>query len=235
MRPEGLKCEYAVNPLGIDAAQPRFSWLLESDRRGQVQTAYQVLVASAEQVLADGAGDKWDSGKVESDRSVNVPYEGGALASGEKCYWQVRCWDKDGEASPYSVPATFEMGLLDAGDWQGKWIGTRQKVSSPLLRKTFTCSKPARRARVYVCGLGYYELHVNGRRVGDHVLDPATTYYRNIRPFELQARVLYVTYDVTEMLREGANVLAVMLGHGWYSADGDPPGRTPYADRPTLL
>ncbi len=235
MRPGGLKCEYAVNPLGIDAAQPRFSWLLESDRRGQVQTAYRVLVASTEQVLADGVGDKWESGKVESDRSVNVPYEGGALASGEKCYWQVRCWDRDGEAGPSSVPATFEMGLLDAGDWQGKWIGTRQKVSSPLLRKTFTCSKPVRRARVYVCGLGYYELHVNGRRVGDHVLDPATTYYRNIRPFELQARALYVTYDVTEMLRQGANVMAVMLGHGWYSADGDPPGRTPYADRPTLL
>ena len=120
LRPVELKCEYAANPLGIDAAQPRFSWVLQSSRRGQMQSAYQVLVASSEEKLKGNLGDKWDSGKVDSDRSVNVAYRGKALASGEKCWWKVRVWDKADRASAYSKPATFEMGLLKKSDWQGK-------------------------------------------------------------------------------------------------------------------
>jgi hypothetical protein len=122
LRPVELKCEYATAPLGVDAAQPRFSWVLQSSQRGQMQSAYQIVVASTEGKLQGDTGDKWDSGKVDSDRSVNVPYQGTALASGEKCWWKIRAWDKDGKSGPYSKPATFEMGLLEQSDWRGKWI-----------------------------------------------------------------------------------------------------------------
>ncbi|MDP6545761.1 MAG: family 78 glycoside hydrolase catalytic domain [Phycisphaerae bacterium] len=119
----GLTCEYAVNPLGIDAAPPRFGWLLESETRGQVQLAYQIMVASSTEKLAANVGDKWDSGKVASGRSVNVVYGGKALVSRESCWWKVRAWDGSGKASPWSKPATFEMGLLKKADWKGQWIG----------------------------------------------------------------------------------------------------------------
>jgi len=234
-----LKCEYATNPLGIDVTQPRFSWILKSDSRGQMQSAYQVLVASSEKNLKAGIGDKWDSGKQESDQSVNVAYKGEALTSVEKCWWKIRVWDKDGIESNYSEQSTFEMGLLEKDDWQGEWIGSEEDISAPLLRKEFTVDKKIDRARVYICGLGYYELYINGQRIGDQVLDPATTYYNNDQPFELGSRVLYVTYDVTEYLKSGQNAVGVMLGNGWYSAEDDippsPSHREPYGDRPILL
>ena len=118
-----LKCEYFVNPLGIDVARPRFSWVLKSSRRGQLQSSYRVLVATSEEQLRKNVGDKWDSGKVNSDRSVNVDYRGQSLASGEKCYWKVRVWDKQGRPSTWSRPGRFEMGLLEPSDWKGNWIG----------------------------------------------------------------------------------------------------------------
>ncbi len=223
LTPVELKCEYLKNPLGIDVAQPRFSWELKSSRRGQMQSAYQILVASSEEKINANIGDKWDSGKVTSDKSVNIPYEGSTLTSGEKCYWKVRCWDKDGRPGPYSEPATFEMGLLNESDWEGKWIGADVSISAPLLRKEFDITKGVKRARVYICGLGWYELYINGEKVGDHVLDPATTDYTK--------RVLYVTYDVTDYLRIGRNAIGVMLGNGWYSE----PGWKKYGDSPRLL
>ncbi len=118
-----LYCEYSRNPLGIDVVQPRFSWILESGRRGQMQSAYRILVASSEGRLRSNRADKWDSGKVNSDRSVNVDYRGKALASGEECYWKVRVWDKQGQPSTWSQPGSFEMGLMEQSDWKGQWIG----------------------------------------------------------------------------------------------------------------
>ncbi|MBC8231137.1 alpha-L-rhamnosidase N-terminal domain-containing protein, partial [bacterium] len=259
--PVQLKCEYAVNPLGIDVAQPRFSWVLESSRRGQMQSAYQILVASSEENLRQNIADLWDSGKVVSGQSVNVAYKGSALKSGQKCWWKVRCWNKPGEdgmyvtptyhdvktleamrkerPSAYSAPATFEMGLLKQSDWQGNWIGADKTISSPLLRKEFTLEKEVKRARVYISGLGYYELYLNGEKVGNHVLDPGTTYYNNDQSIDFGSRVLYVTYDVTDRLRTGGNAIGVMLGHGWYSAEDDippsPSHREPYGDRPRLI
>ena len=120
-----------------------------------MQSAYQILVASSEEKLNANIGDKWDSGKVASDQSVNVVYEGSALATGEKCYWKVRCWDKDDRASVYSTSATFEMGLLKENDWEGKWIGADTSISAPLLRKEFEIAKEVKSARVYISGLGY--------------------------------------------------------------------------------
>ena len=256
------KCEYTVDPLGIDTAAPRFGWVLESTRRGQMQAAYQILVASSEAHLKQDRGDLWDSGKVVSTQSVHIAYKGRPLASGQKCWWKVRCWNRPGfdgiyatktyhdsqilEAmrkeipSSYSVPSTFEMGLLSESDWNAQWIAAFDKdISSPLFRRDFALDKEITRARVYVSGLGYYELHINGEKVGDHVLDPGTTYYNDDQPFELRARVLYVTYDVTGLLKTGQNTLGVMLGHGWYSAEADippsPSHRTPYGDRPVLI
>jgi alpha-L-rhamnosidase len=222
--------------LGLDVAQPRFSWLLESGERGQMQSAYQVLVASTEHKLCAGVGDKWDSGQVASDRSVNVPYEGSTLASGEKCWWKVRVWDVDDHPGPWSDAATFEMGLLSDGDWQGAWISADASISAPLLRKVFEISKEVARARVYICGLGWHDLYLNGEKVGDHVLDPATTYYDNVHALDIDSRVLYVTHDVTGQLSLGRNIVGVMLGHGWYSSDdGRPEGRIPYAERPVTI
>ncbi len=224
-----LTCEYAVDPLGVDAARPRFGWVLKSKERDQVQSAYQVLVAGSEEKLLAGVGDKWDSGKVDSDRSVNVVYRGEALASGEKCYWKVRVWDKHGRpraptrgVGRWSTPGSFEMGLLKQSDFKGQWIGVGPSAS-PLLRKEFTVTKDVRRARVYISGIGFSELYLNGRKVSDHVLDPAATDY--------DKRVLYVTHDVTGRLRKGPNALGVMLGNGWYCE----PGRLRYGDSPRLL
>jgi alpha-L-rhamnosidase len=119
---ERLRCEYLTNPLGIDAAKPRLSWILQSAERGQRQTAYQVLVASTPDVLAKDQGDLWDSGRVASDQSVHVEYAGTPLGSRMRCCWKVRAWDKDGRPSTWSQPAFWTMGLLQPSDWQGKWI-----------------------------------------------------------------------------------------------------------------
>ena len=220
---------------------PRFSWKLESQERGEYQTAFQILVASSMESLEEDFGDKWDSGRFESDRSVNIAYEGESLGSGETCYWKVRVWDKNSNPSLWSDPATFEMGLLEKDDWEGVWIGAKDKnISAPLLRKEFTIDKKVERGRAYISGLGYYELYINGKKVGDHVLDPGTTYYNNDQEFELHDRVLYVTYDVTDYLEGGRNAVGVMLGNGWYSMDEKHrcrPGNSwePYGDRPVLL
>ena len=127
----GLTCEYTVDPLGVDTTRPRFGWVLKSDARGQAQSAYQILVAGSAAKLGADAGDKWDSGKVNSDRSVNIEYQGKALASGERCYWKVRVWDKQGRPSPWSQPGSFEMGLMEPGDWKGQWIGV-PPLNSPV-------------------------------------------------------------------------------------------------------
>ncbi|GAF83883.1 unnamed protein product, partial [marine sediment metagenome] len=118
-----VRCEYADNPLGVDTRSPRFSCILESNQRGQMQSAYQVLVASSEEKLDKDIGDKWDSRKVFSEKSVNIPYDGHPLTSGEKCFWKVRVWDRKGRPSSWSEPGTFEMGLLKESDWQCQWIG----------------------------------------------------------------------------------------------------------------
>jgi len=189
-----------------------------------MQSAYQILIASSEEKLNANIGDKWDSGKVASEQSVNVSYEGSALTSGEQCHWKVRCWDKDDKASEYSNPAMFEMGLLNQSDWEGKWIGADVSISAPLLRQEFEITGEVKQARTYISGLGWHELFINGEKVGDHVLDPATTDYAK--------RVLYVTHDVANLLKDGQNAVGVMLGNGWYS---EPDWSKQYGDSPRLL
>jgi len=208
---KNLRCEYLNNPLGIDVLEPRLSWMIESGHRGQRQTAYQILAASTPEQLDDDQGDLWDSGKIGSDQSVHVKYGGAPLTSGQRCYWKVRIWDFAGNPSAYSVPAWWEMGLLLPGDWRAAWIGPSAEAPyrpALLLRNELTIARPIKQARAYISGLGYYELSINGRRAGDHVLDPGHTNY--------DKRALYVTYDVTGLCEVGLNAAAVMLGQGWY-------------------
>ena len=207
-----LRCEYLENPLGIDVSQPRLSWIVESKQRGQRQVAYQVLVASTEAGLNSDKGDLWNSGQVPSDQTLHIVYAGKFLASYQRCFWKVRVWDKDGNPSAYSEPARWDMGLLSPREWPGQWISLTADTNStpaPLLRRTFKLGRNIKQARAYVCGLGYYELHINGKKIGDHCLDPAYTRY--------DRRALYVTYDVTGALQRGTNAIGVILGNGWYN------------------
>ncbi len=206
-----LRCEQLENPLGIDAARPRLSWKLDSPQRGQRQTAYEILVASNPSKLHPGAADLWDSGKVISEDSVEVYYSGAALDSRQPCYWKVRVWDANGIAAS-SKTANWEMGKLHTVDWTAKWIGRTTNTgvaAAPLLRRAFAVENKIKSARAYICGLGYFELYMNGQRVGDHVLDPGYTRY--------DRHVLYVTHDITGLLRRGDNVVGVMLGNGWFN------------------
>ena len=130
----GLRCEDFTDPPGIDEAQPRLSWAMESARRGERQTAYQVLVAGSEAQLRHDQGDLWDSGKVSSDQSRQIQYAGKPLASRTRCCWKVRVWDRDGQPSAWSRPATWTMGLLQAEDWQADWITASQWFMPPELR-----------------------------------------------------------------------------------------------------
>lgn len=362
-----LKCEYRVDPLGIDVTAPRLSWTIESEERGQIQTAYQVLVAGTDEALSQDTGDLWDSGRVDSDQSVHVVYAGRPLKSRESCYWKVRVWDKNGNASAWSQPAFWSMGLLDPSDWKAKWIGLdegdqpdyladaqwlrvseegqglprffRRTVAIPeggeisaarlivgtncsfsvyvngravvermrtvfapslemdvrpylqtgsnaiaisvepgqndkdprlicslsvefesgdpvvvrsdaawevsdrqdggwsaaevlgpndgsrfdrvlgndctrlparMLRREFSVDRKVKRATAYMCGLGFSELCLNGRKVGDRVLSPGLTDYRK--------RALYVNCDVTDELRHGLNAVGVILGNGRFFA-----------------
>ncbi len=230
LMPTRLRCEYLVDPLGIDVARPRLSWILHSDQRAQRQSAYQILVATDEERLRASRGDLWDSGRVEADQSIHIEYGGPEPRSGQRAWWVVRVWDGDGQASPYSVPAWWEMGLLRPDDWRGAWIGLDRIADdpgvlvpadeereimavdlepSPYLRTTFTVARPIRQTRLYVTARGLYEARLNGERVGDAVLAPGWTDYHK--------RIQYQSYDVTGLVRQGDNALGAILGPGWYS------------------
>jgi alpha-L-rhamnosidase len=387
-----LRCEYGRNPMAVGETEPRLSWVVETgeSQRGIMQAAYQVMVASQPELLKQGQGDLWDSGKVGSDQSIQVAYAGKALGSGQACYWKVRLWDQNGTASAWSAPAQWTMGLLKPSDWQAKWIGydasadqedasaaalkkllgledgqwvwangakpgvqpagkvyfrkviqiptdrpvkqavfllaaddsfqlfinghpsgqgtTWQTLSSldvagrlqpganaigieavnggteaspagvvgrlivifangepmvvsidstwqtsrqagerwswadfdastwqpavavakfgdapwgkigaslaqmepaPFFRKSFTLSKPVKRATAFASALGVYELHLNGKPVDSDVLSPGWTDYHK--------RVHYFGYDVTKLLKRGDNVVGAILGDGWYA------------------
>jgi alpha-L-rhamnosidase len=220
--PVDLRCEYLTNPLGIDVVKPRLSWVIVisdqlsviSKQRGVKQTAYQLLVASSEKLLKEGKPDLWDSGKVESDQSVNVEYKGKALESGQQCFWKVRAWSLTSDlrspvSSSWSQPAFWTMGMLKPEDWSAKWIRSQENdvIVAPWLRKTFELSAVPARASVCVNIAGYAELYVNGQKVGTDVLTPAVS--------DHNLQVFYNTYDVTPLLKKGRNAIGLWLGRGW--------------------
>ena len=127
IKPELLRCEYLIDPLGIDVVKPRFSWILKSDKRNQIQTAYRVLVANNKESLEENKGDLWDSQKVVSDQTNHIIYDGMHLKSEMICYWKVMVWDKEDNPSEWSKASMWTMGLLDKSDWKAKWIGAQHK------------------------------------------------------------------------------------------------------------
>jgi len=217
--PSHLRCEYRVNPLGIDETKPHLSWILlprNERQRGVTQTAYHVLVASDQNKLVTGVGDLWDSGKVMSDCNSQLTYSGVSLGSGTDCWWKVRVWDNHNNVSSWSPPARWSMGLLTPSDWSAQWIGytykakTDPKLPQPTYwRKDLKAEKKIARAMLYASALGSYVVSINGKRVGEDYFNPGWTDFRR--------RVYYHTYDVTPMLRTGRNALAAILSTGWYA------------------
>ena len=211
---DGLRVEYLTNPIGIDVVQPRLSWRIASTLRNTIQAAYQLQVGTSEANLTRGANLLWDSGKKVSDASVFVDYGGPQTVSRTRYYWRVRVWDSSGRTSPWSAIAFWETGLLQPTDWTAQWIGPPSAPSdslpspSPLLRRAFRVDDRVRSARLYVTSLGLYEAYLNGQRIGDQLFTPGWTSYRR--------RLQYQTYDVTSLVRPGANVIGAMLGDGWY-------------------
>lgn len=206
-----LKCEYRTNPLGIDNASPRLSWKLveRSQTRGQKQTAYQVLVASSLENLKNNTGDVWDSGRVETNQSVNNTYQGLALVSSKQYFWKVKVWDKDGIPSNWSDHAKFSMGLLKQSDWKGDWIlkSDQKKSDHNWYRKNFELNEEVESAFFFIGSFGYHELYVNGEKITDNVMNPVLSY--------MKKRIPYLTYDISDKLRKGDNVIAVWHAAGW--------------------
>ncbi|MEJ1239468.1 family 78 glycoside hydrolase catalytic domain [Chryseolinea sp. T2] len=219
--PVHLSCEYSSNPLGIDVAVPRLGWQAQSEERQQLQTAYEIIVSQSEEDAKSGKGTVWSSGKVKTSASVQIVYSGPALKSFTRYYWAVRIFDKNDVASEFSETAWFETAMLNQNEWKGKWIGDGSKQFTrdeefynddrmPLFRKAFSLNKRIEAARLYISGVGYEETFVNGKRVSDHMLDPGWTTYKK--------EVLYVVHDVTSLVKQGSNVVAVRLGNGWWNA-----------------
>lgn len=224
-----LETNATTDPLGIDDAKPRLSWRLATDRRAVLQSAYQVLVATAPERLKPGRADVWDSKK---ERSANplADFGGRSLASRTRYYWSVRVWDEQGKATDWAPARWFETGLMNPAEWTAQWItrplrngeaqrtdcsiepGKREDAAcappAPILRTEFDLPKPVASARVYMSALGYGRLDVNGRRAGDAELEPSFTDYSR--------RAFYVTRDVTGLLRTGDNAIGVELGRGFY-------------------
>ncbi|SFC19499.1 alpha-L-rhamnosidase [Parapedobacter composti] len=207
------KCENLHNPLGIGVTEPRFSWKLSTESRGITQAAYEIKVAESPNALKQRGKLLWQSGKVQSDQSIHVPYGGPALQSRQRYFWQVRVWDNRGRVSPWSDVQHWEMGLLDTSLWNARWIRAAQTtdgkpVPSPVFRKAFTVEKEIADARLYVTAHGLYEVALNGQRVGDYYFTPGWTSYHK--------RLQYQVFDVKQHPRRGDNVTLVTLGDGWY-------------------
>jgi alpha-L-rhamnosidase len=231
--PKRLRCEYLENPIGIGVRRPRLSWWLDDERPAEIQTGYRIIASARAELLEDERGDLWDTGRVESATTVNIPWGGAPLGSRQRVYWRVRAFDSDGIGSPWSRTSFFEAGLLDEDDWRARWIATplmgskQTPAQVPALRRSFELTQVVVQARLYVTAFGVYDLEINGRRVTEAELAPGWTDYRK--------RVRYQAYDVTRFLDRGENVLGLLLGDGWYCGFLGLSERQQYGDRPALL
>ena len=230
---ESLLINSKENPLTVENEQPLFSWIVNAKGYDKSQSAYRILVASSLEKLNENVGDVWDSSKVDRDQSSFVVYEGTPLIAMNTYYWKVKIWDEKKSTTGWSDPQKFEMGLMGNSNWgDSQWITlTKNTQSSEYRFRDYKTSKMAKalavegfpasyfrklinltheieEAQVYICGLGYYELYLNGQKVGDHVLDPAPSNY--------DKQAYYVKYDITEPLKKGKNALGIILGNGFY-------------------
>ncbi|QFG21259.1 alpha-L-rhamnosidase [Actinomadura sp. WMMB 499] len=229
LTPYGLTCEMVNTPLGLDDPSPRLSWKLRSPHRNDVQTAYRLSAALDRRDLDDAERLIWDTGRRAAADGVLVPYDGPPLQPSTRYHWRVEVWDADGAAAG-RADSWFETGLLRPDEWRAAWIGRDTDTATVMdppgdgdrthrtlhlspcshLRRSFDLGgrRPVR-ARIYAAARGVYELRLNGRKVGDAELAPGWTEYHR--------RVLYQTYDVTDLLHEGDNALGVVLADGWWS------------------
>ncbi len=226
-------CEYLINPLGIDVSKPRLSWQMISDGNNAKQTAYEIRVAASGDDLGKKGKLIWASGKTESAQSVNVAYEGPALKSMQRVYWQVRIWDEKNKVSDWSKPAFWETGVLDPGEWKASWISSEPEIKEsylrpcPFFRKEFAISKTVKSARVYVTAQGLYQLFLNGKKVSDDLFTPGWTSFNK--------RLQYQTYDVTSLLQT-KNAVGAIVGNGWFCGNiGWNGGKGYYGDKPSFL
>ena len=215
------RVEYHENPKGITILQPRFSWVLIGDGRNRSQSAYSILVSSSNGKLSENLGDVWDSGKVASNATNQIEFDGTQLVSKANYFWKVKVWDENGQESAWSAPANFSMGLLNFSDWKGLFIShdvgydKTDKYDSlylppaRYLRKSFTPNKKVKRATAYTTALGLYELRLNGSKVGDAYFLPGWTDY--------DKRLYYQTFDITDQLQQGENVIGAVIADGWYA------------------
>ena len=212
IRTTALKCEMLSNPCGISLAQPHLSWQIPTDYNGISQKAYHVLAASSPERLNEQQADLWNTGRVESDQSIWLRYEGRSLRSRSVVYWKVKVWDEQGRESGWSPTARFTVGLLEQADWKGRYIGMERADTTiaPLLWKTFHCDGLPKQAFLHISTLGYQQISINGQRVGNDVLAPSVYAFVSRHPS--------MTYDVTPLLREGENDIVIWLGKGWYDA-----------------
>jgi alpha-L-rhamnosidase len=233
--PVFLRCDYLQTPLGVDVPNPRLTWKLQDTRHGAVQKAYRIVAGKDSAEVANGVGKEWDSRWVESDDMLAV-YDGKGFEPFTRYWWKTEIRDMNNEVRSSEV-TFFETGMLSQNNWQGYWIGDGHTTSGnginvkplPYFRTEFQTSKRIRSARAYIAVAGLYELYINGKRVGDHRLDPMYTHF--------DRRNLYVTYDVTEALQQGKNAVGVMLGNGWYNHQSTAVwffDRAPWRDRPTF-
>lgn len=224
-------CEHKHNPLGVQTMTPVFSWKMQSAEKGISQTAYQILVADNISDLQKNKGNMWNSGIMQTDESIGVKYQGKRLLSACNYYWKVRVWDNKKKVSKWSSINNFRMGLLRQEDWNpAKWIAL-EKVDKadevypgyqlagntvkylekepvmPQFRKSFSVTKKIVSATAFISGLGHFELSINGAKIGDHFLDPGWSNY--------DKSSMYLTFDVTDNLQRGENVIGVHLGNGF--------------------
>jgi len=230
-QPTDLKCEYLTNPIGIDATSPRFIWQLKDDRAGAIQSAYQIFVGTDSLEVKSGKGNAWHTAKTNLAKNL-VSYQGKALQPFTKYYWTVCLWDKNGKPTKPALTASFETGMMGVQNWKGTWISDDNNIHikpAAYYRKTFQPKKQIKSAKAYIAVAGLYELYINGKKIGDHRLDPMYTRF--------DRRNLYVTYDVTTQLQNGKNAIGVILGNGWYNFQSKGVWdyeRAPWRARPTF-
>ncbi|AMR32219.1 alpha-rhamnosidase [Mucilaginibacter sp. PAMC 26640] len=210
-QPVNLRCEYLVNPLGVDVLHPRLTWMLNDDRFAAKQTAYQLFVGTDSLGVLKGDGSSWSTAKVASQTAL-ISYNGKALQPYTRYFWRVILWDKDGLKTTPSAVNSFETGMQQMTNWKGTWISDQNGFNvkpAPYFRTTFSTGKKVKSARAYIAVAGLYELYINGQKIGNHRLDPMYTRF--------DRRTLYVTYDVTSQIAAGKNAIGVLLGNGWYN------------------
>jgi alpha-L-rhamnosidase len=206
-----LKCEYLINPIGIDAAHPRLSWQMQDERPMALQTAYQLIVGTDSIAISQGRGNTWQPAITHTAASL-VTYTGKDLQPFTRYFWIVITWDKDGKKASPAPIASFETGMMQQQNWRGSWISDGQDMNqkaAPYFRNVFEATRKIKTARAYIAVAGLYELYINGQQIGNHRLDPMYTRF--------DRRTLYVTYDVTAQLQNGKNAIGVLLGNGWYN------------------